>query len=203
MTPCPAWRSGLSLLLLLLACLLGGYGRGALAAEPAVVLTVAQAEEGFIVDATMEVAVSQAIAWDVMTDFEHMSAIFSNVKASRVIRREGNTLVTRQEGVARFGFLSMPYDSEREIRLEPMRRILARDVGGSLKSMESETLIQPNEQGVHIRYHAEIVPDSFLGRLFGPAFAGHVIEEQFLAMAGEMLRRKSRPDTAGRTPDHP
>lgn len=203
MTAVPDWQTLLLRQLLCLACFFCLCGSGAQAAEPTVVIAVAQADEGFLVDASMEVPVSQTIAWEVMTDFEHMSAIFSNVKASRVIRREGNTLVTRQEGVARFGFLSMPYDSEREIRLEPMRRILARDIGGSLKRMESETLILPHEQGVHIRYHAEIVPDSFLGRLFGPAFASHVIEEQFLAMAGEMLRRKSRADPAGRTPEHP
>jgi hypothetical protein len=195
MTVVPGWETLLFRLLLCIACFFGLCGSGAQAAEPTVVLAVAQADEGFLVDASMEVQVSQIIAWEVMTDFEHMSAIFSNVKASRVIRREGNTLVTRQEGVARFGFLSFPYDSEREVHLEPMRRILARDIGGSLKRMESETLIQPHEQGVHIRYHADIVPDSFLGRLFGPSFAGHIIEEQFVAMAREMLRRQARVET--------
>lgn len=160
----------------------------AVAAE--VVVDVSQLGEAFVVDATIDAPVSLQTAWAVMTDFAHMTSILNNLTTSKVISREGNTLIVKQEGVAKYGVFSYAFQSEREIRLEPMRRILAKNRSGTAKRMESETRFNHSWQGVRIDYHAEIVPDSMLARMFGASFVHHEIEEQFQLLLAEMKRRE-------------
>ena len=177
--------------LVALLCLLALFAEVALAGEPHVAVNVAQSGEAFIVDATIDVPVRLGMAWEVLIDFDHMTSILGNLKSSKVASRDGNTWIVRQEGVARYGLLSFSFVSEREIRLEPMTRILARSLSGPVKRMESEARIIAQDQGVRISYHAESVPDSVLARIFGAPFVRHEVREQFLAMSREMIRRQS------------
>ena len=173
-----------------LFCLLALPGGAALGGEPVATVTIAQNGEAFIVDATVDVPVRLTTAWDVLIDFDHMTSILGNLTSSKVVSRDGNTWIVRQEGVARYGLLSFSFVSEREIRLEPTTRILAKSLSGPVKRMESEARIISRDQGVQIRYHAESVPDSVLARMFGAPFVRHEVREQFLAMAREMIRRE-------------
>lgn len=159
--------------------------------EPEVVVTVEQSGRLFIVDAAMTVPVSLDVAWGVLTDFDHMTAILGNLTASRVIARDGNLMVVRQQGVARYGVLSYAFESEREIRLEPKQRILAKNIGGTLLGTESKATITPSEAGIRINYHADIVPDTLLLKVFGAPFLRREMEEQFLCVAREMARRST------------
>ena len=195
--------AGASLLLrttrVALLCLLAVFGEATFGAEPTVRVSVGQKDDAFIVDATIDVQVPLAIAWEVLTDFDHMTSILSNLKASRVASREGNTWIVRQNGVAKYGLLSFSFESEREIRLEPMKRILAKSLSGTLKRMESESRISEQAHGMQIKYHAESVPDSILARMFGASFVRHEVEEQFLELTKEMLRRHAAVEPAGNT----
>lgn len=160
--------------------------------EPKVAVAVTQNGEAFVIDATIEVEVPLATAWAVLTDFDNMATILGNLTSSKITSRDGDTWTIRQEGVAKFGLLSFSFFSEREIRLEPMRRILAKNLAGTLKRAESEARIAVVDQGVRITYHAESVPDSVLARLFGASFARREAQEQFLAMSREMVRRHEK-----------
>jgi len=177
---------------LLLPCLFALSAGAALAAEPSIDVKVEQQGEIIVVDATVNVQVSVASAWEVLTDFDHMASILANLTSSKVASRNGNTWIVHQAGTARYGLLSFPFESEREIRMEPMTQIRARNLSGTLKRMESEANLVAFEQGVKIKYHAEIVPDSLLMRIFGTSFIGHEVAEQFMDMAKEMIRRTPR-----------
>ncbi|HEX6733891.1 MAG TPA: SRPBCC family protein [Azonexus sp.] len=188
------WRTLVLPLRLLFLTLLFGFSGLSLGAE-SVLVSVGQAGEAFIVDAFIEAPVSLRTAWEVLVDFDHMAAILSNLTSSKVIARDGTTLIVRQEGVARYGLLSYAFHSEREIRLEPMRRILAKNLSGTARRMESEARLNPAERGhgTQITYRAEIVPDSPLARIFGAPLVRHEIEEQFQLMLVEMKRREASP----------
>lgn len=181
-----------------LACLLMLSGELAFGAEPTVAVSVSQAGTGFSIEATVEVPVPVGTAWGVLTDFDHMAAILGNLTSSKVVSRDGNTLIVRQEGVARYGLLSFAFESEREMRLEPTKRILAHGLSGTAKRLESEARLLPLGQGMQIRYHAEVEPDSMLARLFGAPFVRHETEEQFMLMAREMMRRQARAEAAAK-----
>jgi len=182
------------LTLAVVCCLLALGGGAASAADPSVNVAVRQDGEVFIIDATVDAPVPLDIAWGVLTDFDHMASIVGNLTSSKVSSRDGNTWIVNQEGVAKFGLLSFSFVSERQIRLEPMKRILAKNLSGTVKRMESEANIAAVEQGVQIRYRAETVPDSVLARMFGASFIRHEVREQFLAMSREMLRRAPRSE---------
>jgi uncharacterized membrane protein len=175
-----------------LPCLAALFVTMAHGAEPQAATTVVQNGEAFVVDVLMHVEVPVETAWEVLTDFDHMTAILKNLTSSRVASRDGNTWIVKQEGVARYGLLSFSFASEREIRLEPMKRIAVTSLSGPAKRMQSEMKIGPVERGVQLKYRAEIVPDSILARMFGASFIRHETEEQFLAMIREMLRRHER-----------
>ena len=163
----------------------------AVAADPDWTVTVDKRGSTFVVDAHVDFPAPLRTAWEVLTDFDHMTAILSNLTASRIVSRTANTLVVQQEGLARYGFFSYPFTSEREIRLEPMKRIVARQLSGNARSFSSELQLSPGDNGTEVRYHAEMVPDSGIARTFGGPFIRHEIEEQFTALAAEMARRNA------------
>lgn len=175
-----------------LACLLALSGAPAFGGEPDIAVVVGQSGETIVVDATIDTQTPQRTAWEVLTDFDHMTAILGNLTSSKVVRRDGQTLIVRQEGVAKYGLFSFSFESEREIRLEPMMRILVKQLSGTAKRMESEAKLTRTERGTHVTYHAEIVPDSVLARMFGASFVRHEVGEQFQAMLAEMARREQR-----------
>ena len=164
----------------------------AAASTPEIDVSVEKRNDTFIVDSSFEVAVPVRTAWKVLTDFDHMAGILHNLNTSRIASRSGNTLHVVQEGVARFGFLSTAFSSEREIVLEPKKRILARQISGTTKHYSSEMEISASETGTRFRYHAEMALDSGIARLFGKPFIRHEIAEQFASMAQEMERREAR-----------
>ena len=163
----------------------------AFGAEPQVAVSIQKSGDAFIVEARFDIEVPLLTAWEVLTDFDHMARILSNLTASKIIRRNGSTLNVAQEGMARYGIFTYSFSSEREIQLEPMKRIIARQVTGTARRFESETGLSTTDRGTRVRYHAEIVPDSGMARTFGGSFIEHEVEEQLTAMASEMVRRKA------------
>ena len=165
------------------------------ATEQEIEVSVREAGDAFIVEANFLVPVRARTAWDVLVDYEHMASIMSNLESSKIASRNGNTLIVRQSGVAHFGIFSYAFQVEREIRLEPMKRILTRNLSGSLKRMESEVMLTPSshESGVRVAYHGEFVFGSTLAGLFAQSFLRHEVEEQFQALVAEMRRRETQP----------
>ncbi|MFZ4536290.1 SRPBCC family protein [Propionivibrio sp.] len=173
------------------ACFLMIMSGAAFAVEPEIVVNIEKIGEAFVVEATIDVQAPLRMAWEVLTDFDNMAGILSNLTSSKIIRRKDNIVFVLQEGSARYGIFSYSFASEREIRMEPMKRILARQIAGNAKRFESELELTQKGQRTLLRYHAEIVPDSGIARTFGGPFIQHEVEEQFTAMAAEMMRRKT------------
>lgn len=163
----------------------------AVTATPEIEVNVEKRNDTFVIDSSFEAGVPVRIAWRVLTDFDNMAKILHNLNASHILSRKGNTLHVRQEGTARFGLFSYTFNSEREIELEPRKRILARQIAGNTKAYTSEMEIAPSEHGTRFRYHAEMTLDSGIARLFGGPFIRHEIAEQFGWMIEEMERRQS------------
>jgi hypothetical protein len=181
----PATRQWLGALLIVLSL-------SAAADETEPTVAVKRNGDTLVVDATLDVPASADTTWEVLTDFEHMAAFYPNLKSSGVLRRDGDIWIVRQEDVADHGLLSLPFESVLEMRLEPKRRILARNLSGTLKRMESEATITPVGGGVELKYHAEVDPDSLLARVFGTKYARREVGQQLTAMAREMIRRQAR-----------
>lgn len=138
--------------------------------------------------------VRKEVALAVLSDFENMERFIPNLSSSRIVRRSGNVYVVAQEGKADFGPLSYRFTSERRIEVLPDGRILARALSGTVKAMASELSLQASGPAATlIDYRIETTPDVWLlPSALGTSFLHHELEEQFTAIAREMLRR-SRP----------
>lgn len=162
------------------------------AAVPEIEVNVEKRDDTFLIDTTFEIPVPLRTAWGVLTDFDNMANILHNLTSSRIANRSGNTLRVQQAGVARFGIFTFAFTSEREVRLEPMKRIHVRQIAGNTKRYVSEMELSPNGSGTHFRYHAEMALESGIARFFGGPFIQHEIGEQFVSMAAEMEKRQAK-----------
>lgn len=172
----------------------------AFGAEPKITVEVGKSGDAFIVNALIDLQAPLEVAWEAFVDIDHMTNFLDNLTYSKVISRTGNVLVARQEGVARYGPFSYSFVSEREVRLDPMKRIVSKSLSGTLKRMQSEAIFIPVDQGVRIKYSAEIVPDSILARMFGQSVVRHEVSEQFVSMSKEILRRAGIGASEGNSP---
>lgn len=145
--------------------------------------------ETYVLNAVMFAPVAQAIAWDVLTDFDHQAQWVPNVSESKVLKREGNTVTIAQRGVAKYGVVSFPYDTERKLDLKPQGAINSLQVKGSLRRVASTMVLEPEGKGTRLTYHLEIVPSLLASALLSKAFVAQEIGEQFEAIIGEMVRR--------------
>ena len=166
-------------------------GTQVFAGDQNLLIDVTSQGEAFFIHVSMETPAKLQTAWAVLTDFDNMPAYVRNLSSSKIVRKHENRLLVQQVGVAKFGIFSFKFESEREIQLEPMRRISSTNLSGTAKSMKSESVLTPTEHGIKIKYTAEIVPDSTLAKVFGKSFFRHEIEEQFGFMLLEMKRRES------------
>ena len=185
-----AARHVLSALVAILAVMLIGSARAA--ETPEIEVRVEKNDDTFTVDAGGTIPVSVTTAWNVLTDFDHLASIMNNLSSSRITGQEGNTLTIFQQGKARYGVFSYSFESVREIILEPRRRILSRQISGKAKRFESIAELQATADGTLLRYHADIVPEGQIARLFGAPFIKAEIDEQLTLMAVEMMRREGK-----------
>lgn len=145
--------------------------------------------DGFRIEASMLAPVSLEIAWQVLTDFDHMARFVPNLERSVVTERKGNRLRIEQQGKAYFGPFSVVFGSTREIELLPMREIRAHQITGTAKSMNSVMRLVPTPEGTQLEYRAEVVPDTYLPPFFGPGAVRREMADQFSAIVYEMRAR--------------
>ena len=152
-------------------------------------IDVAYEGDAYILNAVMFAPVPQAVAWDVLTDFDHMARWVPNVAESKAIARDGDSVTVQQHGVAKFGAASFPYTTERRIDLKPQGGIKTMQLKGSFRRVESTLQIEPDGKGTRINYHLEMVPSGLASTVMSKKFVEHEVTEQFTAIIGEMTRR--------------
>jgi carbon monoxide dehydrogenase subunit G len=152
-------------------------------------IDVQQKAEGYSADVVMIVPVPQSVAWDVLTDFEHQANWVPNVKESKVIKRDGDTLVIEQQGSAKFGLASVPYTSQRRQELVKPTSIHSTQVSGSMRKIDSMMRLEPDGNGTRLNYHLDLVPSLLTVAVVNKQALEKQLDEQFTAIIGEMMRR--------------
>lgn len=155
-----------------------------------IVVQVQTADENVSVDVSMPVDASREQVWAVLTDFAHMASFVSNVRESKIISSQGDVLVVSQRGTAKYGPLSFPFESTREIRLTPWDCIQSRLISGNMRKMTGLTMLFDLGAGTRVIYHADSIPGVWLPPLVGKTFIAHEMREQFQQMRDEIMRRK-------------
>ena len=168
------------------------------APAPGVVRTAAAGEiesrierqgEFIAVDASVLMQVDARIAWEVLSDYDHLAQFIPDMKSSRVVSREGNRIVVEQRGEFGFFFYRQPVDVTLEVLEQPPLRIDARRIAGNIKALETRYELNVSGAGVKLTYTGRFIPDFSVPPLFGMPMVRRIVERRFRAMAEEIERR--------------
>ncbi len=159
-------------------------------------VVVTPTAEGFACDSEILIPVPPALAWEVMTDFDSMARWVPNLRASRVLKREGPVVHIEQVGIAAFGPFSFDFTMVRRLELDPPTGILAEQVRGTLKRYRSTLRLAAEKGATLMTYRVEIEPGILVGAVLTKDFIDHELREQFVAIAAEMIRRDAARGTA-------
>lgn len=152
-------------------------------------IDVNYADGVYVLDAVMLAPVAQSVAWDVLTDFDHMAQWVPNVSDSKILQRDDTSVTIEQRGVAKYGAATFPYTTDRKLVLNPPNMIKSNQLRGSLRRVESTMLLEPEGKGTRLVYHLEIVPSFLAAAILTKPFLEHEVSEQFTAIIAEMVRR--------------
>ncbi|MDH4114235.1 MAG: SRPBCC family protein [Burkholderiaceae bacterium] len=177
-------------------------------ADPSVaapVVDVRREGDVYVVHASGYVAADVRVAWDTLTDYEHLSQFVPDIDASRVVARHGNHLIVEHAGAFHLLFVSLPVRVRLAVEHEPYDRVLARTepgkVGGddqtlaSLAAQYRLTRVPAAPEGVRVDYDArfrlvQVLPD-IVDSVFGRAIVAHGLRRHFEAMLDEIERRQA------------
>lgn len=160
--------------------------------------------ENVIVDLSLAIPATRQEVWAVLTDFDHMAGFISNLKESRVLSTSADTVKVFQRGSAKYGPISFPFESTREIRLDPFDKIQSHMISGNMHKMEGTTQLVDEGARTRIIYHTDSIPGVWIPPLIGKTFIEHETREQFREMRNEIIKRKQTarqgPQVAGVLP---
>ncbi|TCS35602.1 polyketide cyclase/dehydrase/lipid transport protein [Paucimonas lemoignei] len=176
--------------LLLLCCALPAALGSEAEPERDVTVSVHKNGDMIVVDVSFSVAATQQDAWNVLTDFDHMSEFISNLQSSKVISRSGNKLQVAQIGKAARGMFSFAFESVREVELMPHSTIRSRLLSGNMQKMDGATQLSSESSGTRVEFHGESIPSVWVPPVVGTKFIGNEVQEQFREMRAEILKRK-------------
>jgi hypothetical protein len=151
-------------------------------------ITVNATRSGAIlqVEASAEFEGSLARAWQVLTDYERLTAFVPDLRESRVVSRERNNALVDQKGAARLLFFSYPMDVRLAITEYPYERVVSHSVAGNFREMRSTYTLAMRKGHVLLQYSGRMIPDFYVPPLIGTLVLRHNVESTFRALVNEM-----------------
>jgi ribosome-associated toxin RatA of RatAB toxin-antitoxin module len=144
--------------------------------------------ETFRVEASAEFEGSLARAWQVLTDYGRFAEFVPDLQVSRILSREGGSVLVEQKGAARLLFWSYPMDVRLAVTEHPYERVESRSVSGNFREMQNAYTLEARSGQVQLRYTGRMVPDFYVPPLIGTLALQHSIETTFRALVHEMER---------------
>jgi carbon monoxide dehydrogenase subunit G len=182
----------LAALLALVACL----APCAPAAGQAISLETYRQGDAIDVFAEVLLDVDPRLAWDVLSDYDHLAQFIPDMSVSRVLSRNGNTVIVEQKGEFGVLFFHQPIDLTLEIVETPHTSIAARAVGGSFREMSGRYDLDQAGGRVRISYAGRFVPGFSLPAFLGIIGVRHTAATQLSALVDEIMRRDARRKAA-------
>ena len=144
-----------------------------------------------VVEVDLPVNASVAVAWEVLTDYDHMSEFLSNVQSSSVQARDGRMLQVYQKGKATRGLLSISFENLRAVELIPYQEIRSRLISGDMKASAFTTRIVDDGTGVHVINSGRYTPKMWVPPVIGPTLIADETRKHFGELRAEILRRSA------------
>lgn len=139
--------------------------------------------------ASADLKVDQKIAWQVLSDYDHLADFIPDMKSSHIVLRTSDGAMVEQKGEFSFLFFHQPIDVVLAVYEEPQRRIIARAVSGNLRDMEGRYELLASDHGVRLSYFGRFTPDFYVPPLVGMPIVRNLMAKRFRAMVAEIVRR--------------
>ena len=152
--------------------------------------------DSFEVDASAEINADVKDAWKVLTDYGRLAEFIPGMQESRVVSRDGSSVVVDQGGEASFLFLTFPMRVRLAIEERPYERIVSTAIAGNLKELHGVYHLEPRGAKLQLRYEGNFTPDFGFPPLLGTLIVRTTVERRFSAMVREIentRRQKTVP----------
>ena len=167
------------------------------AAAQAIALETYRQGDAVNVYAEVRLDADPKIAWDVLSDYDHLAEFVPDMSYSRVLSRDGNKVIVEQKGEFGVLFFRQAIELKLEILETPHRTIVAHAVGGSFREMSGRyDLDEVRGGGVRIGYVGHFVPAFPLPTFLGIIGVRHTAAAQLSALVDEIVRRDARAKSA-------
>lgn len=164
---------------------------GAAAAEQ-VSVTTARSGSAVQVQARARVHADWQVAWDTLTDYDHLARFIPGMKRSRQIERRGPAAIVEQVGEARLLLWRLPIEVTVASVERPPHRIEVHALSGSLSRLDGAYRIEfepAARDGLTLHWEGVIDPGVMLPGALAEPLVRAQVTEQFLGMVGEIERR--------------
>lgn len=157
--------------------------------------------------ASADMQVDPRTVWAVISDYDRLAEFIPDMHSSRVIRRDGDQVLVEQTGEFGFLFFRQPVEVRLSVAESPPRRIVARAVGGNLRSLEGRYVVESLPGGeVRLSYSGRLVSGFQVPPFVSRMAVRNTMARQFQALVQEIVRRdvsargEARSDRAAAPP---
>lgn len=186
--------------MLLLGCALSAWGSAPAAAQPGAPrfeLDVARVDgtagdKVYRIASSGTVTATPAVVWRILTDYQHLADYLPNLTSTRVVSRDGDTVIVEQLGTARFLFFSQPIRLVVQVHERVPDRIDIGLVDGDMKVYRATWELSPlaGATGTRVVYNATIVPKFDVPGIIGTS----VVRKDVARMMAAVLLRLDRQE---------
>jgi ribosome-associated toxin RatA of RatAB toxin-antitoxin module len=185
--------------MLLLGCVLSVWGAAAVAAQPGVPrfeldverVDGAEGDKVYQIRSSGTVKAAPTAVWRILTDYNHLADYLPNLTSTRVVSRNGDTVIVEQLGVARFLFFSRTIRLVVQVNERAPDRIDIGLIEGDMKVYRASWELSPltGAMGTRVVYTATIVPKFDVPGIVGTRVVKRDVAEM---MAAALLRLDRR-----------
>lgn len=152
-------------------------------------ISIEKVGEVEVIDVSAFVPATLQQTWAVLTDWDNLTSFLTNVKASRIIARSGDTARVKQTVRTSVWPFSFDIELEREIELFPYERMRFRLLGGDFEKMDGTVQLVAYPAGTRIVSHVESIPRFWIPPLIGSLIIERETRAQFRQIIDEIARR--------------
>jgi ribosome-associated toxin RatA of RatAB toxin-antitoxin module len=172
-----------------LLALLALLAQGAAAAT--IAISLASHPDAIAIEGRVDLDADAETAWRVLTDYERYVDFIPDLQGSRIVARNGATVLVEQTGDVMLWRLHLPLDVTFEITEMAPTSLTSRVVAGDLRALNSRYVLTPLGSGVRLEYTGKLGSGfALFGTLERNAVKQNVAR-RFQALADEIERRSA------------
>ncbi|MEO8410445.1 MAG: SRPBCC family protein [Propionivibrio sp.] len=159
--------------------------------RPQITFSASLEGDTILTEARVDLPVSPALVWMVLTDYAHYPRFISTMRESTVLSRSPTGLLVEQKGSFDFLFFSQDVAIHLLVSEFPPNVIVARAVEGDFREMLGRYELRAMGSGVRLLYSGRVIPEFSLPPIIGMKLVQFALQDNFAQMVDEIMRRQA------------